>query len=203
MPTNRRRRTRKQRRPISEAAWAYLTDAPLPQDADKLDVYLLGAPGNGQGRALWEAYRDEILADWIQRHSGTRPSSWWRWDAPRCPVGTWPGCDWDGKLPQPRKRFGGMGTPRHEVLAYVPSFVFGIPDNWVDQFDAEYYKAGGFEGVPIDPDDPPVFESQAAYLKRHGLLTTAERKALGKVPDAFEPEVLNPEIAPESWRSSP
>jgi hypothetical protein len=47
-----------------------------------------------------------------------------------------------------------------------------------------------FRGVPIDPADPPQYESQAAYLKRLGLLTAEERRALG--PEAFEPEVVRP-----------
>jgi len=36
----------------------------------------------------------------------------------------------------------------------------------------------------IDLDDQPVFESQAAYLERHGLLTDGERECLPG--DAFE-----------------
>ena len=35
----------------------------------------------------------------------------------------------------------------------------------------------------IDPADPPVFESQAAYLDRHKLLTEVERECLPA--DAF------------------
>ena len=36
----------------------------------------------------------------------------------------------------------------------MPSFEYGLPTVW-----------GGLDG-----DDPPIFESQAAYLKHHGLL---------------------------------
>ncbi len=32
--------------------------------------------------ALWEANRDAVLAEWIAAHPGTRPSLWWRHDAP-------------------------------------------------------------------------------------------------------------------------
>ena len=45
-----------------------------------------------------------------------------------------------------------------------------------------------FRGVAIDPADPPVFESQAAYLKRHGLFLRGEERRLPV--DAFEPEVV-------------
>ena len=51
------------------------------------------------------------------------------------------------------------------------------------------YKEGDFLGVALDPDDPPRFESQASYLKRHGLLTKAEEKQL--TDKDFEPYVDN------------
>ena len=73
---------------------------------------------------------------------------------------TFPGCYYDGKLPEPRKRTGGTGTPAHEVQAVVPSFEYGLPTVW-----------GGLDG-----DDPPIFESQAAYLKHHGLLLAGEER---------------------------
>jgi len=41
------------------------------------------------------------------------------------------------------------------------------------------------KGGAIDPADPPVFESQAAYLDRHKLLTEEERECLPA--DAFVP----------------
>ena len=44
---------------------------------------------------------------------------------------------------------------------------------------------GDFKGVAIDPNDPPTFESQAAFLKRHGLLLV--RRNGGPI---FEPEAV-------------
>ena len=41
----------------------------------------------------------------------------------------------------------------------------------------------------VDPEDPPVFESEATYLDRHGLLTAAERRRL-RVAD-YEPVVID------------
>jgi hypothetical protein len=38
-------------------------------------------------RTRWEAARDEILADWILRHPGTKPHAWWLFDAPRTTQG--------------------------------------------------------------------------------------------------------------------
>ena len=111
-------------------------------------------------------------------------------------------------LPKPRERLGGIGTPCHEVLNYAPSFTRGVPDQWVSQWDADYYNGravdihgnrigteyheGHFLGPPIDPDDPPRFESQAAYLRRHNRLAPGEARRL-KARD-FEPETIRVEI---------
>src|ERR1700676_4516124 len=59
------------------------------------------------------------------------------WKVSGLPIGTFPGCYYDGKLPQPRKRTGGTGTPAHEVQAVVPSFEYGLPAVWVG-LDEEY-----------------------------------------------------------------
>jgi hypothetical protein len=45
-----------------------------------------------------------------------------------------------------------------------------------------------FKGVAIDPEDPPTFESQAAYLKRHGQFLTGEARRLKKAD--WEPAVI-------------
>ena len=55
----------------------------------------------------------------------------------------------------------GTGTPAYEVRAVVRSFTYGIPDAWVG----------------IDESDPPTFESQASYLKRHGCCWQVKRNA--------------------------
>src|SRR5260370_42451741 len=71
---------------------------------------------------------------------------------------TFPGCYYDGKLPEPRKRTGGTSTPAHEVQAVGPSFQYGLPTGW-----------GGLDG-----DNPPVFESEGDCLKQHGLLLAGD-----------------------------
>ena len=53
------------------------------------------------------------------------------------------------------------------------SYHCGIPSAWVDAEDVEWCTAEGIAAVPIDPADPPRFESQAAYLRRHGLFCAA------------------------------
>ena len=145
-----------------------------------------------------------LLAVWLEEHPGRRPQTWWRVDAPRQPAGRWPDCFWDGVLEEPRLRLGGAGTPAHEVLNYVPAYYSGIPYPWVTAWDVAWCTGTArdiygelinpqaaedpepFPGVAIDPTDPPRYEAQAAYLKRHKLLLRGEEKRLR--PADFEPE---------------
>lgn len=139
-------------------------------------------------RALWQDHRAELLAEFVAEHPGSCPWAWWRFEAP-----------------EPRRRLGGIGTPAAEVLAYAPEIRCGIPSRWVSEQDVAYYtgravdvhgcpigqefRGHDFRGVAIDPDDPPRFESEAAFLDRHGLLSAAERLRLPA--DAFEPELVD------------
>jgi hypothetical protein len=81
------------------------------------------------------------------------------------------------------------------VLAYAPAFRYGLPAIWISQRDVKYYSGtavdihgapigdrypSNFKGVAIDPNDPPTFESQAVYLKRHGLFIAGEERRLRK-----------------------
>jgi hypothetical protein len=90
------------------------------------------------------------------------------------------------------------------VLAYEPEYDFGVPARWVTARTGEYYngrardvhgqpigleyREGGFRGVAIDPRDPPRFESEPTYLRRHKLLTTEEQARL--TTTAFKPETV-------------
>jgi hypothetical protein len=130
----------------------------------------LARRGEALGR-VWRAHKSEILPDFIRAHPGQRPWAWWRYDAP-----------------EPRRRLGGVGTPCHEVLAYEPEYDFGVPARWVTARMVEHYREGGFRGVAIDPRDPPRFESEPSYLRRHELLLTEEHARL--TPTAFTPETV-------------
>jgi hypothetical protein len=137
--------------------------------------------------ALWNAYCSRIIEDRATEFPGTRPGRWWQYTAPEM-----------------RKRLGGTGTPCHECLGYAPSFSYGVPNNWLTPELAKLYRGTakdvhgnpifpeyfgkGFSGVAIDPEDPPIYESQAAYLKRLGLLLDGELKRLKKAD--FEPEAV-------------
>lgn len=160
MPTNRRRRRLQVIPKTTEAEWLFLIDE--RDKAKKIDVavHLLPMGGGSRYRDLWKRACENVMAFWIERYPGTRPQAWWDFDAPRQTPGTHPECWLDGKMCQPRKQLGSTGVSAHEVLAILPSYDHGIPKVW---------ERGS-------KDNLPLFESQAAYLKRHGLLTGKEEK---------------------------
>ena len=126
---------------------------------------------NAELRAAWNEVKDEILESWAREEPGIRPLHWWRFDSP-----------------EPRRRLGGVGQPAHECSAHVEAYELGLPTVWVLQDDS-------LAGVPIDPADPPRFESEAVYLERHGLLLPGE---LDRLSDAdFLPETVEAEAAPD------
>lgn len=133
-------------------------------------------------RALWVQHRERIIQEYVSEYPGERPPRWWEFDAP-----------------EPRQRLGGSGTASQEVLGHTPYFKFGIPAIWITTADIAFYMGrsrdinnqpasqyGGrdFAGVAIDPEDPPVFESQAAYLKRLGLLLAGEGRRSDYAPES-------------------
>jgi hypothetical protein len=74
-----------------------------------------------------------------------------------------------------RERIGGKGQMTWEKWPSVmPTFEKGTPSSWAE----------------IDPDDPPRFESEAAYLLRHDLLSAQEKKYLVSHPELMEPEKI-------------
>lgn len=211
MATNRTKRTRGRRKSsVSPTVWALMNDQPFPPDGNKFERLILeSSAARTQGQSLqdyWLKYRDKILEEWISKKPGTRPSCWWRFDAPQWNNPEYEGYHFQGTLKEPRRRLGGTGTPAYECLGYMPDFSFGIPETWVTNSDEEYYngratgddgelietkyKDGDFDGKAIDSEDPPVFESQAGYLKRHDLLFPAEFRWLEKHPEALDPETL-------------
>jgi len=83
--------------------------------------------------------------------------------------GTRPFAWWKFEASEPRKQVSGKGVlVREKFPAIVPRFTFGVPCDWYQ----------------VNEDNPPMFESEATYLKRHGLLTKSEEKRLSD----FEPE---------------
>ena len=116
--------------------------------------------------AFWREHEQEVLRWHIRHWPGTRPARWWQFSAP-----------------EPRRRLGGIGTPLHECTAYGLSLHYGIPDGW--RRVGDYFTSG----TPIDPADPPAFESEAAFLARHNkLFLPGESERL--CPRDFWPELV-------------
>ncbi len=175
----RKRRVSKRRADLTDEQAAWLR-------GDYRNAGFTNYVGDEELSELWNRYCDAIIADYAQEYPGFRPGRWWKYTAPEM-----------------RKRVGGIGTPCHEVLEYSRSFKYGLPVDWITPWQVEFYSRptpdnygnfakpitpGHFNGVAIDPNDPPVYESQAAYLKRHGLFMPGERKQLTAAD--FEPEAL-------------
>lgn len=87
MPTTRRRRRPESREPLEASMRVYLltgSDAEAVAAADEAEEFRglmqLLCLGMRHG-ALWEANRDELLAEWIADYPGSRPWGWWRYDA--------------------------------------------------------------------------------------------------------------------------
>jgi hypothetical protein len=158
----RKRRVNKAKEQLTDAQWDYLCDKPMPAN---FETFVLEIDFHRNTHQLWDLHRDAILTEHIKENPGTRPALWWRYDAPRLPIGTFPGHYRDGQLPEPRLLVGGSGT---HVAATSAAYAYGLPTAWID----------------IDEDDPPTFENQAAYLKRHGLLLAGEERRADFEPDA-------------------
>ena len=157
MPTNRSRRPRNRRHAeISEVAWRFLNDAPAPGDSDTWEHFMLKYNHHDHGRGyscedLWNLYADEITAAWIKERPGTRPKCWWRYSAPRRAA---------------------QGHQKHMHPLIEPRRVLSGSATTEDRA-----PAGDF-GIPQFHDESERIESQAAYLKRHGLLTPDETRRL-------------------------
>ena len=159
MPTKRTRIGRRHRADIAPEVLALLRDEPLPEGGNRFRYQHTPAAAL---RKIWGEIGAEILAEWVETSPGTRPCMWWRCDAP-----------------EPRLRLGGRATSAGEECS------LGMPISWIGDFFIDH---GDFAGERFDPSAPPTFESQAAYLKRNGLLL--EREGARLTAADFLPEPL-------------
>jgi hypothetical protein len=136
---------------------------------------------------ILDSCKDFILDEWTRQRPGTRPSWWWL------------------SAPEVRRRLSGIGDVASDFLAYAPELEYGIPVFFLDPWLCDYYRGkakdvngdpigseyreGDFKGQSINQKDPPKFESQAAFLQRHNLLTPEEKRRLRKKD--YEPEIIS------------
>lgn len=168
----------------------YCTRDRFPDCPAKAETFLLAASSREKQLAIWQLNQEVILNDWIKRKPCTRPWAFWELD-----------------VTEIRRRIGGTGDLFNDLEDYGPhECYYGIPSAWVTAWDVESYngraldiygkvipspwKDGDFTRVAVDPNDPPVFESEAVYLQRLGFLTPVERGFLEKNPELLEPEQL-------------
>ena len=198
------RHQRKEKKPVEPWIIHFLFYGEIKSNPgiDKISSFKLTYDAKYQEK-LWTGVKVNLLKNFIKNHPCSRPWGWWKFDAPKTPV---PGWDYERFNSAQRLRLGGVGTPSHEVLNQWAGFPYGIPGSFVDQWFIDYYngrakdvhgdpigteyKEGDFEGVAIDPGDPPRFESEAAYLQRHGFLTPAEGRYLKEHKELLQPEIV-------------
>ncbi len=207
MPVRRRTALRQTPDSVPPAVVGFLLTGDSARD--DFDGYIDVLAMRLDGAAEWATIRDRELPRWAKAQPGTRPWAWWRFDGPRWRLEDMPARISDpsaywathAELCEPRRRLGGTGTPEYEVLATWPALPFGLPSSWVDPWAVSYYNGrarnirgerigteyheGQFHGVAPDPHDPPMFESEAAYIERHGLWLPGERARIR--PAAFDP----------------
>ena len=186
--TKARPRRDRQEPEIDEQSWRFLCDAVTEEDRASWlhitlefddDVLAVAPPPTSKKTSeLWAQFGAEVLAWWIKENPGTRPWCWWKFSAPEL-----------------RLRVGGTGVTKRESCGgdvYAPDY--GLPDseNWMMPEDKRWAPHRD-SGLPAyDLADPPHYESQAAYLKRLGLLEPGEEKRLK--PDALDPVEAVPSL---------
>lgn len=131
-----------------------------------------------QGPGIDPSLADALL-DEIERTHPTRARELWQhwrgellddWVAEH--PGTRPAAWWTHEASEPRRQLSGYG-----VLASERYRNLVVPiDRGVPAFDS------------VNADDPPRYESEAAYLRRCGVLTGSELRRLPRA--AFEPEAI-------------
>ncbi|MDH5324375.1 MAG: hypothetical protein OEZ68_04230 [Gammaproteobacteria bacterium] len=164
-----KRRISKQKKGVSELAWAFINDAPLPKTYNTFELSDYEHGGTPELEALWRQHSETSVKNWVKHSPGTRPRCWWRYESP-----------------EPRKRLGGIGRPMFWCeRKYPQGYSFGIP--WPCWSFEQFKRLPGY--IPIDPENPPVFESQAAYLERLGFLLPGEKRRITQ--SMLKPVVLN------------
>lgn len=159
---------------VPPCVWARLIGQPFPA-SDTWEAFRAASPawarmGGTSVFEWWERVGDDITAEWTQAHPGTRPAGWWEFSAPR----------WNHpECPEFCRRE--LAAPRWILLAGVlvePDF-----PGWVSGMHMGLFALPPWRGAMHGEDLTEIeVESEAVYLKRHGLLTAGEARAARNAP---------------------
>ena len=142
---------KKNKRVLSENLREYLLTGEQKMKGDIELFNLQKSPS--RMKAVWNAVKGGILAEFIKKNPCSRPYGFWLLDAP-----------------ERRRKTGGSGDGWSLGMAIDSE---GLPKYWQLDWNKE---------------NPPTFESKAAYLDRHGLLSPMEKAYLEKHPRLLDPE---------------
>ena len=63
--------------------WRWARGEPIAPLEDGVNPFSQFGPGtDAKARAIWDAGRDTVIAEWAEKHSGGMPPVWWLMDAP-------------------------------------------------------------------------------------------------------------------------
>src|SRR5262245_9363841 len=178
MPTNRQRLRHGRLPDVEDWQLCFLLDRDIPEEVDSGARWFMESNFEDIRKEMWRAFEAELLAEFIADLPGRRPRAWWDYSAPKMPEDElerhgWLETFFAADLVEPRQRLGGVGLAMFEQFpSHVPEYELGLPKHWHS----------------IDPDDPPRFESQAAYLRRHDLFLPGEEQRL--TSKHFQPEKI-------------
>ncbi len=125
----------------------------------------------------YERRRHWVTAQFMRQWPGQRSSWWWQLDAPE----------------RQRRRVGGVGVARHEwwpTTAATQLFFVGFPMVWLLPRDAHLQR--NEPKLVFDPANPPTYEAEPQFLRRHGLFRRGEER---RVP----PQLWLPEALPKAF----
>ena len=138
-------RRRENRGGLSENWENYMND--LPYDETGILFF-----ADEEESAVWAKWGPGVLARWLIERPGTRPSLWWKYEAPRLPA---KGIKvfYDGKIPEPRQRVGGVGSTQWDS-----------GENWVPLLPLRPPGLPGLLGV-FRPERAPGFRKSSKLFE--------------------------------------
>ena len=161
---------------IPPAFLAVLRGEPIPADVGSWEGFLAkGDPFARYGggylsvQEYWQRYGPEIMEEWLHTRPGTRPGGWWTFDAPR----------WD------HPDISAIRAPEYEAPRLRLVDGEAVEPVWPNS----WYSPVMVHGLLLHPDiaTDVLVETEAHYLRRHGLLTPDEARRLGRGAPDFEP----------------